>query len=93
MDFSKATLTTNTQTKTLRHTHLDKKTFSITEFKQQLSRGKSRGTFLLNGPSLFRYYINDLPAGFISSVLLFVDDTVFYLVMQMLKSYRETFVF
>ena len=34
------------------------------------------------GPSLFLYYINDIPAGLSSTMLLFTDDTIAYLAIQ-----------
>ena len=34
------------------------------------------------GPSLFLFYINDLPQGLYSTVCLFVDDTVVYLTVS-----------
>ena len=34
------------------------------------------------GPSLFLYYINDIPAGLSSTILLFTDDTIAYLAIK-----------
>ena len=34
------------------------------------------------GPSLFLYYINDIPTGVDSTIRLFADDTIAYLVIK-----------
>ena len=39
-------------------------------------------TGLCTEPSLFMFYVNDLPQGLYSTVRLFVDDTIFYLTVS-----------
>jgi len=34
------------------------------------------------GPSLILYYVTDIPAGFDSTIRLFADDTIAYLVIK-----------
>jgi hypothetical protein len=42
--------------------------------------GVPQGSVL--GPSLILYYVNDIPAGFDSTIRLFADDTIPYLVIK-----------
>ena len=42
--------------------------------------GVPQGSVL--GPSLILYYVNDIPAGFDSTMRLFTDDTIAYLVIK-----------
>lgn len=37
------------------------------------------------GPSLFLYYINDIPVGLIITIQLFADDTIVYMAIKTTK--------
>jgi hypothetical protein len=37
---------------------------------------------MCSGPSLFLYYINDIPTGVDSTIRFFTDDTIAYLVIK-----------
>jgi hypothetical protein len=65
----------------------DKVSHSLLIHKLKHLRGKVNNwieSFLSGrtGPNLFLYYINDIPTGLYSTIRLFADDTIAYLVVK-----------